>query len=97
LRISQITGALPGLDPSVDVIHDGGASLRRSGAHIANRMPEAVAGKNIIAIRLFLIDALSDLLNGENLLAIGREIGNGASLRAAKEMVHISHFAQTYR
>jgi len=67
------TGALPGLDPGVDVIHDGGASLRQSGVHIANRMPEAVAGERIFCIRRFLIDPLAYLLDGENLPPSGEK------------------------
>jgi hypothetical protein len=88
---------LPGVDTDVDVVYDGDAGLWRCGANMAYRMPKAVANETIIAIRFFLIDALSDLLNGENLLTVGREINDGAGLGAAEEIVHVSHFAQTHR
>ena len=96
MRVSQITGALLRVYAGVDVVYDDTMPFRRSAANIADRGPKAVADENIVAIRLILIDALSDLLNGENLLTIEREIDDGASLRAAKEIFQLLHFAQTH-
>jgi hypothetical protein len=60
-------------------------------------MPKAVAGKNIIAIRFFLIDTLSDLFNSKYLLTFEREIHNMASSRFTKNVFNVLHFAQTHR
>ncbi|GAB4441474.1 MAG: hypothetical protein Fur0044_37930 [Anaerolineae bacterium] len=68
--VSQITGALSGLYSCIDVVHNNDMSLRRGGANVAYRVPETVANKYLVGIWLFLIDSLSNLLNGKGLLTI---------------------------